>query len=185
MIFDQAAGAYKGMTCPKNTYGVAAMSFGLSFMPCKPCPRGLYTTGTGSTSEDACKNLAGYGFNGFTAEACPPGYYAAADTKLPCQQCPPFRNTTATTSPFFNDASVPAGTNGDAQDAIGDCKVIPGYGIPSDVTPTGDDAARAVLDTVECPMGTFSLGGAVDTQCTSCTSPATTSETGLTSCDGE
>ena len=182
MIFNRTAGGYVASYCPNNTYGATLKSYGLKFQPCKPCPRGLYS-GPASSSQSDCKNYAGYGFNGFTAEACPAGSYVAANSRLDCTECPIYRNTTATASaPFFQDATLPAtvSTLGDAQDAIEDCKVIAGYGVvgtPSS-TPATDDVAI-------CEIGYFSVGGAVDTVCTACTSPATTNETGSTACDSK
>jgi hypothetical protein len=184
MVFNPVSGTYGASACPSNTYGATIKSYGLKFQPCKPCPRGLYSA-VGSDNEDDCKNFAGYGFNGFTAEACPAGSYVAANTRLDCTECPTYRNTTArVTAPFFTDATLPAtiATRGDAQDSIIDCKVIPGYGVLGTVN--GDPAIDVALPVVPCAIGSFSLGGAVATECTACTSPATTAETASTSCDG-
>jgi hypothetical protein len=185
MIFNRTAGGYVASFCPNNTYGATVKSYGLKFQPCKPCPRGLYS-GPASDSETDCLNYAGFGFNGFTAEACPAGSYVAANSRLDCQLCPVYRNTTANTSaPFFTDASLPATstTLGDEQDAIEDCKVIPGYGVVT--APSGNATADVMLDVAPCEIGSFSLGGAVGTNCTTCTFPTTNNETASTVCDSK
>jgi hypothetical protein len=107
MVYDRATSQYKSVSCAANTYGVSAREYGLKFTPCKPCARGL-TSPAASTGEAACTNPAGWGFNGFTAEVCGSGYWAAAGARLPCTACPPNRNTTGDASaPFFTDTSLP------------------------------------------------------------------------------
>ena len=75
---------------------------------------------------------------------------------------------------------LPAG-NGSAQDDIGDCKVMAGYGVVGNAV--GDDATLANWDTLECAVGTWSAGGTLTTSCTSCVGRRTTPATGATAAD--
>lgn len=181
MVFDRATSRYREVSCPVNTYGVNTREYGLKFTPCKPCPRGL-VSGALSTHEDNCTNTAGWGFNGFTAEICGPGFYVAAGTRVPCTQCPPYRNTTSIgAEPFFTDAAsalpLPGGSGTD-QNGPEDCKVIPGYGLMT--APVGGENTLELsqLDTIECPVGTWSAGGSLTSSCTTCSGFRTTNSTG-------
>ena len=185
MVYNRASNSYRAAECAANTYGVATREFGLKSTPCTPCPRGLTTAGPGSTNDTACNNPAGWGVAGQTAEICGPGFWATAGTRMPCTRCPPNRNTTADTSaPFFQDpaSSLPAGS-GAAQDAVGDCKVIAGYGIVG--TPAGgeSDTVLANWDTLECSIGSWSSGGGLTTACTACLGKRSTPATGSTTVD--
>ena len=174
MVFNRTSGSFTASKCPADTYGVEETAYSLKFTPCKPCPRGLVTnTLDAQTSKDACTNKAGYGWNGFTAEKCAVGTWATADSMLACTSCPLYRNTTA--EPFFVDspADMPLGTvagNGDAQDRDTDCKVIAGYGVSGSA---GDAAAdQLALEVLECAVGTYSIGGALNSTCTLCSDGA-------------
>jgi hypothetical protein len=207
MTFNRATGLFTASICPINTYGSIELTYGLKFSPCKPCPRGLITSGPEMISDDNCTNPAGWGWNGFTAEICPPGSYAAAGTLLSCTACPLYRNTTSIVPatgvvPFLDAVSampLPA-TLGTDMDGLTDCKVVPGYGILN----TTDISAftveqRVALDVGECPIGTYSVGGLVDSPCVTCASTtggpgvglgpqSTTAEAGstaLTDCNRE
>jgi hypothetical protein len=206
MTFNRATGTFTAAICPQNTYGAIERTYGLKFSPCKPCPRGLITTGPGMISDDNCTNPAGWGWNGFTAEICPAGSWAAAGTLMTCTNCPMNRNTTSILpsvgTPFTDAISalpLPA-TLGTDQDAVIDCKVMPGFGVANTTNIDGfTDAMKAGLDVIECGIGSFSAGGLIDSRCTTCASTpgnapnaglgpySTTLEPGLTSvtaCNG-
>ena len=208
MTFNRVTGAFTAAICPKDTYGAIEKTYGLKFSPCKPCPRGLITIDVGQISDDNCTNSPGWGWNGFTAEVCPAGYYAAGGTLNPCTICPMNRNTTSilptpTTTPFTDPlAALPLpGTLGTDQDGITDCKVMAGFGVLNNTALSGlTDAQKVNLDTQECPIGSFSPGGLIDSRCTTCASTtgnaanaglgpqSTTLEEGatsVTSCSGE
>ena len=71
------------------------------------------------------------------------------------------------------------GSNGDAQDGIEDCKVIAGYGIVTTGLAGSESAdVLAAWDTIECSVGQWSAGGALNTTCTTCTGYRTTNGTG-------
>jgi len=181
MTFNRTSGLFTAAICPNNTYGSIEQTYGLKFSPCKPCPRGLVTSGPGMISKDNCTNPAGWGWNGYTAEICPPGSYVAANTLLSCTACPLNRNTTSITSPSgvpFTDMvsamPLPLTTGTDMND-FADCKVIAGYGL---MNSTGVVAAadiltltnnqKAGLDVGECPLGSYSTGGDVGSTCLTC-----------------
>jgi hypothetical protein len=155
-------------------------------------------------SKDNCTNPAGWGWNGFTAEICPPGSWAAAGTMLSCTACPLNRNTTSITAlagvPFTDAVSampLPS-TFGTDMDNYTDCKIIAGYGaigtngiLNSTELSAFTAEAQASLDVGECPVGTYSTGGSVGSLCDTCASStggangglgpySTTSNTGST-----
>jgi hypothetical protein len=101
----------------------------------------------------------------------------------PCQQCPPGRTT-------LNDPQY--------QTAFTDCFVKPGFGVVSspaaglaafDIN-TADmtDDAKANLVVLECPVGYYGVGGAVDSTCAQCPCGSTTTMAGArndTDCNGK
>jgi len=178
MVYNRASNSYRAAICAVNTYGVSTKEYGLKSTPCTPCPRGLVTTTAGATNDSACYNPPGWGVSGQTAEICGPGFWATGGTRMPCTRCPPNRNTTADTqAPYFQDTVLPAG-NGSAQDDISDCKVIAGYGVVG--SPSGNDTTLANWDTLECPIGSWSAGGGLTTNCTLCVGKRSTQSTGAT-----
>jgi hypothetical protein len=179
MVYNRGSNSYRATICAKNTYGLATKEYGLKSIPCTPCPRGLVTSSTGSTSDQNCTNLAGWGVSGQTAEICGPAFYAAAGSREPCTRCPPNRNTTATGD--FDDTTLPAGTDGDAQDGIEDCKVVPGFGLVG-YTPGSQSVSQlANFDTIECTIGSWSAGGIINSTCTACLGKRSTLGTASTS----
>ena len=189
MVFDRAASLYRSTVCPVNTYGVMVRTYGLKFTPCRPCPRGLVTNGLDmQISEANCTNKDGWGFNGFTAEVCGPGYYATGNSRMPCTQCPPNRNTTSGNNDmtYFLDAvsALPLPDNaGTDQNGIEDCKVIAGYGVDAESLSGLTDAQLAVADTVECEVGKYGAGGELSSICTACPYFRTTNRTGSVTVD--
>jgi hypothetical protein len=110
------------------------------------------------------------------ASRCAPGFYSPKGSLEPCQQCPAGRTT-------YDDH--------DLQATITDCLVRPGFGV------TNSSAAglaafavntailtaqmQASLVVLECPVGYYGVGGAVDSTCTQCPCGSTTTVTGATS----
>jgi hypothetical protein len=132
---------------------------------------------------------------------CSPASYAAAGGLMPCVECPPFRNTTSSTSAPFSDSlaamPLPAGTGTD-QDAITDCKVIAGHGVigNTSVVSSLSLAQQVALDIGECRVGFYSTGGQVGSVCIPCSHGAaggmgpysttvTVGSTNVTDCNGE
>ena len=210
MTFNRTSGTFNAAACPINTFGSIELTYGLKFSPCKPCPRGLVTRAAASISKDNCTNNPGWGWNGFTAEICPPGSYAANNTLMSCTTCPLNRNTTSiatgANAPFFTDAvsamPLPAGAGTD-MDSVEDCKVIAGFGVinSTGIMDLADAAVHSTpwtLDVGECPIGTYGTGGATGAVCVTCASLllsgagagpySTTLESGstnLTDCNGK
>ena len=178
--------AFTASLCPINTYGAIELTWGLKFAPCKPCPRGLITLEAGMTSADNCTNPSGWGYNGFTAEICASGSWAAPSTLMTCTDCPIYRNTTSI-SPLggipFTDAisALPLpSTYGTDQDHYTDCKVMAGYGVLTTANSVSLSLEqKAALDIGECPIGTFGVGGEVASVCTACAATAGDGSGGL------
>jgi hypothetical protein len=176
MTLNRATGLFTANECPKDTYGSSETTYGLMFIPCKPCAKGLLTTGAGMTSADDCVNPPGYGWDGFVANVCPAGFHSASGKMLRCEACPLHRNTTSSTPPFNDapaDLPLPGGTGLD-QDDVTDCKVIAGHGVTGFTPPLSSLtlAQKVALDVQECEQGTYSVGGAVDSECIPCSAGA-------------
>jgi hypothetical protein len=164
--------------CPANTYGVANTTYGLVNAPCKACTKNLYAPAN-STSFQACKNPAGFGYTSEGANQCPDGFWATKDSMQPCEQCPPGRTTGYIIG------------NGTLQSSINDCKVKDGYGV---YDPTADDPfnptnATSNTTAAPCPVGYY-FAGEGDSQttnpkCLQCTGGQSTASTGSTNCNGE
>lgn len=113
---------------------------------------------------------------------CAPGFYAKKGSKKPCQKCAEGR-TTARNEPGI---------------LVTDCIVAAGYGVvdsasnstnpfnPDTTAMTADE--KAALSVLECPVGFYGAGGAMDSKCIPCGTGATTKVPGAylpTHYDGE
>lgn len=182
-MISQGKNLFVGIDCPENTYGAAGKLYGWAAAPCKPCARNMITDGlTNSNNSDSCINPDGFGYATEGASRCAPGFYSLKASRKPCQQCPSGRTTADDTA---------------AQRLITDCFVKPGFGVASshtnstdafNIDTTGlDNATIIALPVLECPVGYFSGGHAVDTKCTQCPAGSTTQAVGSTSvtdCNG-
>ncbi|KAF8065592.1 hypothetical protein HT031_003193 [Scenedesmus sp. PABB004] len=156
-----------GSPCPNNTYGVATTTNGLASSPCKPCARNTFSPPL-STNYSACVNPAGFGVGPDGASACPPGYYAAAGSLVPCLKCPPGRTTD------FNSTR---------QTSINDCYVMPGMGVydGNSTNPWNPSSVNATTTVLPCPVGYFSTGLSTTSVCTPCPTSGSTYSQGATS----
>lgn len=144
---DYANGTYQyyARNCDSNSYGVSALTYGLSLFSCRECPGGMVTSsdkaafpnsasyfvdnGDGSrgfVDLRACVTRAGYGYSSRNAEPCAAGWYNGKDTYDICKACP-YGTTTA---------GVGLGVT------VADCKVAPGFGFHSN-------------QLMGCPIGEF------------------------------
>lgn len=165
--------------CPANTYGVANKTYGLINAPCKACTKNLYSPAN-STSFQACKNPVGFGYTSEGANQCPDGFWAAKDSMLPCEQCPPGRTTQYIIG------------NGSAQASVNDCIVKDGNGVydPEAEDPWNPTNTSSNTTAAPCPVGTYFEGEVLGSQttnpkCKQCAAGQSTASTGSSSCNGE
>ncbi|KAF8066436.1 hypothetical protein HT031_002760 [Scenedesmus sp. PABB004] len=187
----------RAVTCGAGSYGPPGDTFGLSALPCTPCPTGtataapavaagdpertfFNTTTRGFTSPLACTTPAGWGFYGGEASPCPQGSYndARGDEQNQCTACPDGTTTDAPTD-AGGAASVDA------------CRwVAPGYSYT--LPPGGASVATIRGSLIEpCAIGTYAdalrqITESTSQPCSPCPGGRTTGEQGArnaTECD--
>jgi hypothetical protein len=173
----QGVNTFAGMGCPINTYGAAGKVYGLTSAPCKPCPRNMITDGAVNvTNADVCINPGGFGYASEGASRCAPSFYAAKGSRKPCQQCPPGRTTAddLALQLFITHCVVKAGA-GVVDSAINSTDAF-------NIDTTGfNDTQKVSLPVLECPVGYYGPGGALDSHCTACPAGSSTLNPGATS----
>jgi hypothetical protein len=126
----------------------------------------------GHTNFSACYNRAGFGYSRGIVTPCAPGTYVAERAMTQCTACPIHRVTLS-----------------EAQAAITDCVVAPGYGLAyaNGILMTSIHAAAlspaqaASANVVLCPNTHYSAGHAVNSACILCPSGTSAVEPGATS----
>jgi hypothetical protein len=155
--------------CLNGTYGYPVDTFGLSTLPCRPCPAGMSTmdakdgnTSIANTQPTDCYTLPGFGYDkkAQAAKQCDAGSYAAGWTREPCMLC--------------SDGYSTAAAGATAQQ---ECVVAPGW--------YWDTRAGQVTP---CGEGDYCLGGTLDAAPVACPNGTTTRKEGagaVADCDGE
>lgn len=207
-----ASGAsFRVAICNGNKYGVAGgadgKTFGVSINPCRDCPSNMETTGYAESASNsggfdtplACRNKAGFGYNGRSATPCPEGTYAGEHTNSPCLPCEygytsaPQSSSCALAPGYYLDGAVvkicPVGSWSAGVDATGCTSCDPAgsttaaEGAGSDAECTLCKAGYATADCTQCAAGvagtgagaTYSLGGVAGASLTCQACPAMSS----------
>lgn len=173
LMFSSLTSSWRARNCVNNEYGVSNTTFGLSPMPCKPCPQNMVTstdrvnypnsssyyvtngdnplTG-GFVDVRACVTQDGWGASGRGAQRCAMGTFNKKDSYSDCSPCD-FGTTTV---------DVGAGVT------KGDCGIAKGYGfLDNKILP--------------CPIGTYNdraYTAGTTQPCTACPTGSTTSAAG-------